>query len=391
MNVEVKAREPRDQLWFARDSLRTSVYLDSPEVQAAMAAAGQPNGGEEVPVYLQKLRSIPRQPFLFGPSPIQFLPRLTKELSPDEGVKIWAKRDDCNSGLAYGGNKIRKLEYLLPAALASGSTHLVSIGGIQSNHTRAVTAAATACGLKAVTIQEKWVPIDPPLYDKTGNILLSRLMGGDVRTNDEGFHIGHKEAAKEACIEVESKGGKAYYVPAGASDHELGGLGFVNFVVEVAEQERQLGVFFDTLVVCSVTGSSHAGLVVGAVAEGRGRKVIGIDASAKVEATREQVTRIARNTAKLLDPKLEIPDEAIVLDDRFHEGVYGIPGPSTMDAMKLAARTDALITDPVYEGKSMAGLIQLVREGSIKKGSNVLYVHLGGQPALNAYSSYFEE
>jgi 1-aminocyclopropane-1-carboxylate deaminase len=172
-------------------------------------------------------------------------------------------------------------------------------------------------------VQEKWVPIDPPLYDKTGNILLSRLMGGDVRLNNEPFHIGHKTATKQAMDDVAQKGGKPYYVPAGASDHELGGLGFTNFVVELAEQEKQLGVFFDTLIVCSVTGSSHAGLVVGAVAEGKGRKVIGIDASAKCDATRDQVTRIARATALLLDADLKIPDEAVILDERFHEGVYG--------------------------------------------------------------------
>lgn len=343
------------------------------------------------PTYLKTLRSIPKSNFLFGPSPIQFLPRLTQSLSPDGKVKIYAKRDDCNSGLAYGGNKVRKLEYLVADALAKGCDTLVSVGGVQSNHTRAVTAVATASGLKAVTVQEKWVPIDPPLYDKTGNILLSRLMGGDVRLNSEGFHIGHKEATKAAVNEVVTKGGKPYYVPAGASDHDLGGLGFTNFVVELADQEKLLGVFFDTLVVCSVTGSSHAGLIVGAVAEGKGRKVIGIDASAKADATKAQVARIARSTAKMLDPDLEIPDEAIVLDERFHEGIYGIPGPTTIEAMKLAARTDALITDPVYEGKSMAGMIQLVKEGAISAGSNVLYVHLGGQPALNAYSNYFEQ
>ena len=343
-----------------------------------------------VPAYLQALQQIPKLSFLFGPSPIQFLPRLTSTLSPNGSIKVYAKREDCNSGLAFGGNKVRKLEYLVADAQARKATALVSIGGVQSNHTRAVTAAATSVGLQAVTVQERWVPIDPPLYEQTGNILLSRLMGGDVRLGQNGFGIGHKEATKKACREVEEKGGTPYYIPAGASDHELGGLGFVGCMVEVAEQEQKLGIFFDTLVVCSVTGSSHAGLVVGAVAEGKGRKVIGIDASGKPAATKEQVTQIARNTAKLLDPNLKIPDSSIILDDRFHEGVYGIPGPSTIKAMKLAAQTDAVITDPVYEGKSMAGLIQLIQEGAIPDGSNVLYIHLGGQPALAAYSNYFE-
>ncbi|KAI5832873.1 1-aminocyclopropane-1-carboxylate [Schizophyllum commune Tattone D] len=340
------------------------------------------------PAYVEKLKSIPKEKFLFGPSPIQFLPRLSEKLSGGK-VKIYAKREDCNSGLAYGGNKVRKLEYLVADAKAQGADTLVSVGGVQSNHTRAVTAVAAASGLKAVTVQEKWVPIDPPLYDKTGNILLSRIMGGDVRLNEEGFDIGHKEATRKALEDVRGGGGKPYYIPAGASDHPLGGLGFTNIVLEIAEQEKALGVFFDTVIVCSVTGSSHAGLIVGAVAEGKGRKVIGIDASGKPEATKAQVARIARATATLLDPSLTIPDEAIILDERFHEGIYGIPGPSTMAAIATAAQTDAMITDPVYEGKSMAGLIKLVEEGSIKEGSNVLYVHLGGQPALNAYSSYF--
>nr|OQO26238.1 putative 1-aminocyclopropane-1-carboxylate deaminase [Rachicladosporium sp. CCFEE 5018] len=347
-----------------------------------------PSATPPTPAYKEKLASIPKESFLFGPSPIQYLPRLTAALG--DKVRIYAKRDDCNSGLAYGGNKVRKLEFLVADAKAKHATHLVSVGGVQSNHTRAVTATATASGLKAVTVQEKWVPIDPPLYDQTGNILLSRLMGGDVRLNNEPFHIGHKTATQEAFAEIEKAGGKPYYIPAGASDHELGGLGFTNFVVELAEQEQTLKLpFFNTLLVCSVTGSSHAGLIVDAVAEGRGRKVIGIDASGKPAETKAQVARIARNTAKLLDSNLEIPDSAIVLDERFHAGIYGIPGPGTIKAMKLAARTDALITDPVYEGKSMDGMIQLIKEGTIGPGSNVLYVHLGGQPALNAYSSYF--
>jgi 1-aminocyclopropane-1-carboxylate deaminase len=200
------------------------------------------------------------------------------------------------------------------------------------------------------------------------------------------------------------------YIPAGASDHPLGGLGFTNLILEIADQESNLGVFFDTLLICSVTGSSHAGCVVGAVGEGRKRKIIGIDASAKPEATRAQVLRIARNTAALLDQELEIKDEDVVLDERFHAGIYGIPDEETIAAIKcrsfpllyrgrsegklgwvdvVAASTDSMITDPVYEGKSMAGMIQLIKEGTIKEGSNVLYIHLGGQPALNAYSSYF--
>ncbi|WWC61467.1 1-aminocyclopropane-1-carboxylate deaminase [Kwoniella dejecticola CBS 10117] len=341
----------------------------------------------EQPQYIQALRAIPKEKFLFGPAPISYLPGLTKHLGGK--VNIYAKREDCNSGLAYGGNKVRKLEYLVADAKAKGCDTLVSVGGVQSNHTRAVTATAVSSGLKAVTVQEKWVPIDPPLYAETGNILLSRLMGGDVRLNQETFDIGHKAATEAAFKDVQEKGGKPYYIPAGASDHPLGGMGFVNMVVEVAEQEKALGLYFDTIVVCSVTGSSHAGTLVGALLEGKGRKVIGIDASGKPEATKAQVLKIAQNTTKLLDPSKEVKESDVILDERFHAGIYGIPDNETIAAMKLGANTDAFITDPVYEGKSLAGMIKLIEEGSIKEGSNVLYIHLGGQPALNAYSSYF--
>ncbi|WWC69771.1 1-aminocyclopropane-1-carboxylate deaminase [Kwoniella pini CBS 10737] len=338
------------------------------------------------PKYIETLRSIPKETFLFGPSPISHLPGLTKYLGGK--VNIYAKREDCNSGLAYGGNKVRKLEYLVADAKAKGCDTLVSVGGVQSNHTRAVTATAVSSGLKAVTVQEKWVPIDPPLYAETGNILLSRLMGGDVRLNQETFDIGHKAATEAAFKDVQDKGGKPYYIPAGASDHPLGGLGFVNMIVEIAEQEKQLGLYFDTIVICSVTGSSHAGTLVGSLLEGKGRKVIGIDASGKPEATKAQVLKIAQNTSNLLDPSKEVKEIDVILDERFHAGIYGIPNDETIAAMKLGANTDAFITDPVYEGKSLAGMIKLIQEGSIKEGSNVLYIHLGGQPALNAYSSY---
>jgi 1-aminocyclopropane-1-carboxylate deaminase len=351
-----------------------------------------------LPPYITKLRSIPKESFLFGPSPIHHLPTLTRHLSPTgSNIQIYAKREDCNSGLAYGGNKVRKLQYLVADALAHHATHLVSVGGVQSNHTRAVAAVAAARGLAARTLQEHWVPIAPPLYDAVGNILLSRLLGADVRLHpDAPFDIGSHAGAGAAVAEIDAAPApaKAYFIPPGASDHPLGGLGFVDFVVELAAQERDPVAalpFLDTLVVCSVTGSSQAGLVVGAVAEGRGRRVIGVDASGDPEKTRAQVWKIARATAALLDPGLVIPEESVVVDGRFHEGVYGVPGPGTIAAMKVAARMEAMITDPVYEGKSMAGLMQLVREGSIAEGSNVLYVHLGGQPALNAYSSYFDD
>jgi 1-aminocyclopropane-1-carboxylate deaminase len=331
-----------------------------------------------------------RVPLLFGPSPVHRLDRLTAHLG---GAAVWAKREDCNSGAAYGGNKTRKLEYLAADALAQGCDTLVSIGGVQSNHTRQVAATAARLGLRCVLVQESWVDWKDTVYDRVGNILLSRLMGADVRLVKAGFDIGFRESWEQALAEVTDRGGKPYAIPAGASDHPLGGLGFAGWAAEVVEQEKALGVFFDTVVVCSVTGSTQAGMIAGFLADraagGRERRVVGIDASATVEKTRDQILRIARGTGDLLDLPTPVEAADVILDDRYHAGVYGVPDDQTLEAMRLAARTEGMITDPVYEGKSMAGMVDLVSRGEIEKGSTVLYAHLGGQPALDGYAALF--
>src|ERR671915_2335012 len=202
------------------------------------------------------LSDFARHPLLFGPSPVHRLPRLTEHLG---GAAVWAKREDVNSGIAFGGNKTRKLEYLVADALAQGCDTLVSIGGVQSNHTRQVAAVAARVGLRCVLVQESWVDWPDVIYDRVGNIQLSRIMGADVRLVRSDFGIGFKESWEQALADVHAAGGKPYAIPAGASDHELGGLGFASWAYEVEEQERALGVFFDTIVVCAVTGSTHAG------------------------------------------------------------------------------------------------------------------------------------
>ena len=333
------------------------------------------------------LESFDRVPLLFGPSPLHPLPRLAEHLGGR--VEIWAKREDCNSGLAYGGNKTRKLEYLAAEALAQGCDTLVSIGGVQSNHTRQVAAAAARTGLGCVLVQESWVDWPDVVYDRVGNIELSRIMGADVRLVEAGFGIGFKESWEQALADVEARGGKPYAIPAGASDHRLGGLGFAGWAGEVARQEAELGVFFDTVVVCSVTGSTQAGMVAGFAAQERPRTVLGIDGSATVAKTWDQIARIARVTADAIGLGRELEDGEIVLLDEWHAGTYGIPDAKTIEAIRLCARLEGVLTDPVYEGKSMAALIDLVRSGRIQPGSRVLYAHLGGQPALNAYAGAF--
>ncbi|SDQ98750.1 1-aminocyclopropane-1-carboxylate deaminase [Microbacterium sp. cf332] len=337
------------------------------------------------------LADFPRHPLTFGPSPVHPLDRLTAHLG---GARIWAKREDVSSGLAYGGNKVRKLEYIVPDALAQGADTLVSIGGIQSNHTRQVAAVAAHLGLKAVVVQENWVDWPDAVNDRVGNILLSRLMGADVRLSPAGFDIGFRDSWKDAIADVEAAGGRPYAIPAGASDHRLGGLGFANWAHEVREQEEQLGVFFDTIVVCTVTGSTHAGMLAGFadLAENFGdrpRRVLGIDASATIDKTRDQVSRIARRTAELIGVGRDLREDEIQVLEGWAGERYGIPVASTDEAIYLTGRLEGVILDPVYEGKSMAGLIDLVSSREIPAGSNVLYAHLGGQQAINAYSGRY--
>ncbi|TCN19797.1 1-aminocyclopropane-1-carboxylate deaminase [Sinorhizobium americanum] len=334
------------------------------------------------------LEKFDRYPLTFGPTPIEKLDRLGKHLG--EKVEIYAKREDCNSGLALGGNKLRKLEYIIPDAIASNADTLVSIGGVQSNHTRMVAAVAAKIGMRCVLVQESWVPHEDAVYDRVGNVLLSRIMGAEVWLIDEGFDIGIRRSWEQALDEVKQRGGRPYAIPAGASVHKFGGLGYVGFAEEVREQEKQLGFAFDFVVVSTVTGSTHAGMVVGFANDGRQQNVIGIDASATPSKTKAQVLQIARHTAKLVDLGTEIADDDVVLLEDYAYPCYGIPSEETKEAIRLCARLEGIITDPVYEGKSMQGLIDLVRKDFFPEGSIVLFAHLGGAPAINGYSCTFE-
>jgi 1-aminocyclopropane-1-carboxylate deaminase len=335
------------------------------------------------------LEKFPRYSLTFGPTPIEKLERLSRHLGG--AVEIFAKRDDCNSGLAFGGNKIRKLEYIVPDAIASGADTLVTIGGVQSNHTRQVAATAAKIGMKCRLVQESWVPFPDAVYDRVGNILMSRVMGAEIELVDEGFDIGIRESWERALADVKAKGGKPYAIPAGASVHPLGGLGYVGFAEEVRAQEAALGFRFDFIVVCTVTGSTHAGMVVGFAKDGRQRNVIGIDASFTPAQTRAQVLDIARRTADLVELGRGIENEDVVLNEDYAYPVYGVPSAETNEAIRLVARLEGMMTDPVYEGKSMQGLIDLVRKGFFPAGAKVLYAHLGGVPAINGYSYIYRK
>jgi 1-aminocyclopropane-1-carboxylate deaminase len=249
---------------------------------------------------------------------------------------------------------------------------------------------AAYLGLDAYLVQEHWVDWPDAVYDRVGNIQLSRILGAHVELSPAGFSIGIRESWHRALEAVRKRGGRPYAIPAGASDHPLGGLGFANFAREIHRQEQEHKVFFDHVIVCSVTGSTQAGMIVGFAAQDRPRKVIGIDASAKPEETRAQILKIARNTAEIVELGREITGDDVILEDAYAGERYGVPTPATLEAIKLAARLEGMITDPVYEGKSLAGLIDLIRRRAIPEAAKVLYVHLGGAPALSAYGALFE-
>lgn len=223
------------------------------------------------------------------------------------------------------------------------------------------------------------------MYDRVGNIMLTRLMGADSRLDEAGFDIGIRESWTGAIEAVKRAGGKPYPIPAGASVHKFGALGYIGFAEEVARQEEDLGFTFDYVIVCVVTGSTQAGMIVGFAAQDRADRVIGIDASGTPAQTRAQVRQIVDASAGLVGLGRTVREDEIVIREDYAYPAYGVPSEETNDAIRLAARTEAMITDPVYEGKSMQGLIDLTRKGVFPAGSRVLYAHLGGAPALNGY------
>ena len=332
------------------------------------------------------LADFNRMPLTFGPSPLHPLERLSAHLGGQ--VEIWAKREDCNSGLAYGGNKVRKLEYLAADALAQGCDTLVSIGGVQSNHTRQVAAVAAHLGLGCVLVQEHWVEWPDVVYDKVGNILLSRLLGAEVRLDPAGFDIGIRASWQDASNRAGA--GRQAVPDPGRSIRPSARRPGVRTLGRrgrrpgararqlLRHDRRLLGHRLDP------GGDDRRVRRPGAAACGAGHRRLGDGAQ-----TWEQIARIARATAEAIELGRPLTDDEIVLLDGWHAGTYGIPDAKTIDAIRLCARLEGMITDPVYEGKSMAALIDLVREGRIEPGSRVLYAHLGGQPALNGYAGAF--
>ena len=327
------------------------------------------------------LARFPRVRLAHLPTPLEPLPRLSEAL----GVELWIKRDDC-TGLAGGGNKTRKLEFLLGDAMEQGADTLVTQGAVQSNHVRQTAAAAAAHGLKCEVILEERTGSKATDYVHNGNVLMDRLFGAGIRFVDGGSDM---VAALEMTAEqVRKAGGRPYVIPGGGSN-AIGALGYVDCAREIVVQADELDLPIDRIVTATGSAGTHAGLVAGLAVMGADIPVLGIGVRAPKAKQEENVLKLARQTATLLGRPEAVTPEMVVADcDYVGEG-YGLIDGAVIEALKLAARTDGIVLDPVYTGKAMKGLIALARAGRFE-GETVVFLHTGGAQGLFGYQGEIE-
>ena len=323
------------------------------------------------------LARFPRIPLGHRPTPIEPLDRLSDHLG---GPRLFVKRDDC-TGLATGGNKTRKLEFLLGEAIEAGADAVVTVGAPQSNHVRQTAAAAARTGLACHVLLERWRPPGTTDYLRTGNVLLDELFGAAIEWCDPGTDLA--TASEQACQRLAANGRRPYLVPIGGST-ATGALGYVDAAVEISSQPRG----FDHVVVATGSAGTHAGLLAGLRALDVDLPVLGVSVKRRAERLAKTVAALADETAdKLGTPS--VATGAVVVDDRSVGPGYGEPDDSTVEAIELTARLEGLLLDPVYTGKAMAGMIRRIRDGSFAPSDRVLFLHTGGTQALYAYLDRF--
>lgn len=351
----------------------------------------------------EPLASVERTPLLFDqPSPLHPLPSLTRHvhatMNTSGRFSLWAKREDCSSGLGLGGNKIRKLEYVVPSALAGGCDTLVSTGGTQSNHMRQVAAVGNHLGLKTVLVPQSHASPasssagQPGAFDTAGNVQVNGILGAEYA--EPNTPLEHVAAA------IKEKGGEPYIIASGASAHLHGGLGFARWAFEVVEQEAALGVFFDTIVVPVASGGTIGGMIAGfkladrLVAESnadsvqRGsRAIIGIDTYDKppgvLEAT---ILEIAQRTARLIGLGEDaVHPHDVVLDTRYNAGTHTAWNENTARGVRLLGTKEGILADPIYSGRAMGAVLNMAELGELDEKHHVMFVHTGGLAALGAF------
>jgi L-cysteate sulfo-lyase len=329
-----------------------------------------------------QLDDVPRFSLVHAPTPLQPLERLTKHLG---GPQLFIKRDDC-TGLALGGNKTRKLEFLIGEALKQGATAIVSEGGIQSNHVRQTAAAAVKAGLRCHLVLERNVPIDDPIYRSNGNFLLDRLLGATL-------HIckpGETRAARSERLvsELRAQGEVPYHIPTGGSN-PVGALGYVAGMLELLQQAEAEGLSLDRIVAACSSGGTQAGLLVGRELARSDAAILGVDIGGDFPGLTAKIQSIAEGCAQRVGMPPSLRPAAIEIDAGYAAPGYGMPNAGMLEAVKLMATLEGILLDPVYTGKAMAGLIGMIREGRFGREETVVFIHTGGMPALFAYPDCF--
>jgi len=332
------------------------------------------------------LPDFPRFPLAHLPTPLEPLDRLRAHLAQDRPCpRLYIKRDDC-TGLAFGGNKTRKAEFLIGAALAEGATCLVTEGGLQSNHVRQTAAAAAKAGLRCHLVLNHNVPISTALYRENGNMLLDRVLGATVHLTS--YHETRADAVARLVPTLRAAGEVPYVIPTGGSD-ETGALGYAAAALELLEQAKASGITIDRVLFASASGGTQAGLIVGmALAQARAQ-VLGIDVENEADALLTEVRQIAQAAAHKVGLQATLAGDAFEIARGYAGAGYGIPTDAMREAVELLARLEGIILDPVYAGKAMAGLIDLVRTRRIGADETVVFIHTGGMPAMFAYADCF--
>ena len=322
---------------------------------------------------------FPRVPLAHLPTRLEYLPRLSQHLG---GPDIWVKRDDC-TGLATGGNKTRKLEFSMGEAVEQGADTIITVGAVQSNHVRQTAAAAAKLGMKCEVLLEHRVSNPSELYLNSGNVLLDRVLGANLREygSDTDF-----DAEMEAIAdEIRADGGSPYIIPGGASNR-VGALGYVGCAEEVLAQAQERDISFDHTVLASGSAGTHAGFAVGLRASGSDMPILGVGVNVGQQEQESKVFELASETAEHIGRAGYVGREDIICDCSYVGPGYGEPTEGMNEAVLMLARLEGLLFDPVYSGKALAGMIDYIREGRFEKGQSIVFLHTGGAAGLFAYA-----
>ena len=329
------------------------------------------------------LSRFPRVRLAHLPTPLEFLPRLTAHLG---GPKIYVKRDDC-TGLGTGGNKTRKLEFLMADAVNHNATVIITQGAVQSNHARQTAAAACKLGMRSELVFEKRVTDATDSYMHSGNVFLDHMFGANIREVEKGSDM---DAEMEKVAEELRAAGETPYIIPGGGSNPIGALGYVGCTLEIIEQANEQGVVFDRIVHATGSAGTQAGLLVGAKASNSGIPVLGIGVNAPRDVQEEKVFKLAVETAEFVGAPGIIQREDVVANCDYVGDGYGVPTKGMNDAVLLLARLEGLLFDPVYSGKGLAGMLDLIAKGEIGADETIVFVHTGGSAALFAYHDRLE-